>query len=402
MLTNKIMVGFSLLCFGLLCGVYGYADGDSVNDGNEGCPPVPLIESVGMLTIQPHESDSATIWYDDFDEEREYFQMSGPLDSLVKYGNDGKSLQLHYKEKQVRSSQRFVLFGDATSPNNVRTGEKFDEVYWRVYIKFQYGWQKTSTLKFSRATSLVSQRWRQAMISHIWGTNKDGSVTLDPVSLVEGDKVISERYNDFPNFKSLQNIPSSDLKLQDETDWWICLECRAKLNTPGKADGVNQLWIDGRLAVERYNLNWRGSYTGHGINAVFLESYWLPGSPCEQSRWYDNFVISEKPIGPVVVSQNPILYRNKYRGPGVLDSWELEVAQAFNSENSEIVWKSYMIQGTDSVEVNTNNGKFMNGSAQRTKLVPGSRYYARVRQKNSKGIWSSWSRWHQNFETSKY
>jgi len=70
------------------------------------------------------------------------------------------------------------------------------------------------------------------------------------------------------------------------------------LNTPGQKDGLNQLWIDGRLEAERKNLDWRGDYTGHGINAVFLETYWNDGSPVTQSRWIDNFVISTRPSVP--------------------------------------------------------------------------------------------------------
>ena len=72
-----------------------------------------------------------------------------------------------------------------------------------------------------------------------------------------------------------------------------------KLNTPGQRDGLMQLWLDGQLASERTGLDWRGTYTGHALNAVFLEAYWNEGSPVTQTRWLDNFVISTNPIGPV-------------------------------------------------------------------------------------------------------
>ena len=52
----------------------------------------------------------------------------------------------------------------------------------------------------------------------------------------------------------------------------MCVEARAKLNTPGQKDGLNQLWIDGKLETERRNLDWRGTFTERGINAVFLEA----------------------------------------------------------------------------------------------------------------------------------
>src|SRR5690606_6060083 len=148
----------------------------------------------------------------------------------------------------------------------------------------------------------------------------------------------------------LGNRPASKLAIhsREESGWWICVESRAKLNSPGKKDGINQLWIDGKLEAERRDLDWRGTFDERGINAVFLEAYWNEGSPIDQSRWIDHFVISTKPIGPLVCSRNPIVVRTKLaddllrvrldgtsgeRAEGgdapkpSLQAWELEIAQ---------------------------------------------------------------------------
>lgn len=73
-----------------------------------------------------------------------------------------------------------------------------------------------------------------------------------------------------------QNKPVSNYPIHanSESGYWVLVECRARLNTPGLSDGIQQLWIDGRLECERQNLNFRGNYTAHGINAVFIEAYW--------------------------------------------------------------------------------------------------------------------------------
>ena len=129
---------------------------------------------------------------------------------------------------------------------------------------------------------------------------------------------MTSRYNDFANLRWLGNKPASQFRLHStqESGRWVCVEARAKLNTPGRRDGLNQLWIDGRLEAERKNLDWRGNYTEHGINAVFLETYWNDGSPVTQSRWIDKFVISTNPIGPIVCPRNPVLTKTPYHGPG--------------------------------------------------------------------------------------
>lgn len=108
------------------------------------------------------------------------------------------------------------------------------------------------------------------------------------------DTVVTTGYNDSPNLKWLGNRPASQFKLHgdDGAGWWVCVEARAKLNTPGEREGINQLWIDGRLEAERTGLDWRGSFTDRGINAVFLEAYWnagSPGRPIEVDRQFRGF-----------------------------------------------------------------------------------------------------------------
>ncbi|MGC9328513.1 MAG: hypothetical protein ACP5I1_12830, partial [Candidatus Hinthialibacter sp.] len=182
-----------------------------------------------------------------------------------------------------------------------------------------------------------------------------------------------------------------------ESGRWVCVEARVKLNTAGLKDGLNQLWIDGRLETERTGLDWRGGYTKHGVNAVFLETYWNQGSPVEQTRWIDNFVISTKPVGPVVCSRNPILIKTEYRGTGDSGGWELELAE--DDRNHNAVWKSNLIQKSRCVRVDAESGRFLSNPAPQNKLDPNTIYYARIREQNSAGEWSAWSDWHQPFKT---
>ena len=47
----------------------------------------------------------------------------------------------------------------------------------------------------------------------------------------------------------------------------------------------------------RSDLNWVGSWTDYGINAVFFSHYWGATSPKEQERYLDALVISTQPVG---------------------------------------------------------------------------------------------------------
>lgn len=391
-------------------------------------PTVPRIEFVVPLATKPRESSAATrpiIWYDDFDDdsmEARYAEKSGDTVDAVRLGDSGKSLLMHYAKGERGTGGRKVFFGDSPTyrEKTVRKGETFGDVYWRIYVKHQAGWKGGGPAKLSRATSIVPPGWRQAMIAHVWSSGE--SLTLDPASGVRDGEVVTRQYNDFDRLHWLGNRPASRFKIHstEESGWWICVETRAKLNTPGKKDGINQLWIDGRLEAERRELDWRGTFDDYGINAVFLEAYWNDGSPVDQSRWIDDFVISTEPIGPLVCPRNPTIVKTPFRAaeedsPAKLAAWEAEVAivEAAGEDSGEeeataaasgdghesVVWRSKTLGPRERVRVDADTGEFVGPLRGANELAPLATYRGRVRQQSDDGEWSDWSRWHQTFRT---
>ncbi|WP_147869765.1 hypothetical protein [Stieleria maiorica] len=355
-----------------------------------------------MLDPQPVASDPAVIWHDDFDDDKNqsrYAEQSGDVVDRTRFGGVGKSLLMKYPKGSRGIGGRKVFFGDSPTHRShvVRGEETFGDVYWRIYVKHPRDWNGGGPAKLSRATSLVPPGWRQAMIAHVWSSGE--ALTLDPASGVRESRVVTTRYNDFDNLRWLGNKPASRFKLHgdDGAGWWVCVEARAKLNTPGEQDGVNQLWIDGRLEAERRNLDWRGKFSERGINAVFLEAYWNQGSPVDQARWIDNFVVSTKPIGPVVCSKNPVLIKTPYRGPGSQRAWQVEIAD--DNAGDEIVWQSKPSREQYRLTVGSETGSFVGVSETTHQLGSNRVYYCRVRQQSDTGQWSSWSPWHQPFQT---
>ena len=365
-------------------------------------PPAPRIESIVLDVPQPDEKTPGIIWYDNFDDlERQklYPESGGELMRAQQFGGEGLSLEMFYGKGKRGVGGRKVFFGDSpTYPRQtVRRGESFDDIYWRIYVKHPHDWQGGGPAKLSRATSLVPPGWRQSMIAHVWSSGE--ALTLDPATGVKNGKVVTTRYNDFANLKWLGNRPASKFKLHgdDGHGWWVCVEARAKLNTPGKKDGLQQLWIDGRLEAERLNLDWRGDFDEQGINAVFLEAYWNEGSPVDQSRWIDEFVISTKPIGPVVCSTTPELLKTPYRGSGFLRAWQVEVAA--DAEGKDVVWKSRDLKDDNPIKIDSRQGDFLGSHQRQDELKADHIYFTRVRHQDESGEWSGWSPWHQPFRT---
>lgn len=120
-------------------------------------------------------------------------------------------------------------------------------------------------------------------------------------------------------------------------------------------------------------------------------------SPDTQSRWFDNVVISTKPIGPIVSEPEPTLMKTPYQGPAEQAAWEVELAA--HDEGDIVVWRSRTQATGDRVKVHSNTGDFLGPLEDSNRLAYGKTYFSRVRQQSSEGDWSDWSGWHQPFVT---
>lgn len=81
---------------------------------------------------------------------------------------------------------------------------------------------------------------------------------------------------------------------------WYSLEQRLKLNTPGKANGILQVWVDGHEIFHRQDMNFRNT------DKLKIEKIWFnfyfggTEKPDKNFNLFaDNFVIASSYIGPV-------------------------------------------------------------------------------------------------------
>lgn len=353
----------------------------------------PRVDFVEPTDQQPHATAVDTIWYDDFDRDRVYLEPKADsaamrFSSMVRLGSSGRSMESFYARGTRGVGGRKVVFGDAPFGKPHRRGEKFDQVYWRYYVKYPVNWQGGGEAKHSRGIVFTSPRWTQASILHVW-TSGD-RLTLDPVRAVHDGRVMSRKYNDFESFKWLGNSPKGRFAFhsRQELGRWVCVEVQWKLNTPGQADGIARMWIDGTLDAERSRMDFRGTYDDRGINAVFLESYWNRGSPADQSRWIDNFVVSTRPIGPVAVPRNPVVV------PRLSDNavrWQLQVVR---QESNDPVWRSSELNSSEAVTVNRRTGSFLNDLATASQLPANEQFRFQVREFQRGRSTTNWSRGH--------
>lgn len=187
----------------------------------------------------------------------------------------------------------------------IRPNEDFREVYYRMYLKMESGWQG-SPAKLSRATIITDSSWSQAMIAHLWSDSQN-HLLMDPASCVGANNaLICNGYNDFTHINWLgAKAGTTTIFDTQHSGQWFCIESHIKLNDPGQSNGIQEFWINGQLEARRSDLNFVGTYTSYGINAVLFENYWNAGSPRLQSRYFDNIVVSTQRIGCVGAVPSP-------------------------------------------------------------------------------------------------
>lgn len=253
------------------------------------------------------------IWCDDFDTDRlaryfEYDKAGGRFTRQAGLGNGGSSAMraVYSTAAQTTSGALHLAFGRTPQPyfKPVDAGTtNYREVYWRIFVRYPSNWQGGGADKLSRATSFVSSSsWAQAMIAHVWsGGDAPASdyLFVDPASGTDASgKVLTTTYNDFNHLRWLGHAQGKKAVFSAALrTTWHCVEAHARLNDAGKSNGLFELWVDGQPDASRSGLNWVGSYSAYGINAVFIENYWNKGSPVVQERYLDNFVVSRARIG---------------------------------------------------------------------------------------------------------
>jgi hypothetical protein len=191
----------------------------------------------------------------------------------------------------------------------INFGKTLNEFYIRWYQKFTGNWMNGSTqhklIKWNGPYE-TGPRFRgdkknfgfYMRNNGKWPNAYDGGVFVYATKNAAGcsysgcNRVADYINNRFDN--------GNDSELYFQTDRWYCIEIHFKANTPGVADGVMELFIDGKLYIGVYE-----SYFGSNINnpsgvsnIEMQHIYYTRDTNDDQPTYMDNILISDKYIGP--------------------------------------------------------------------------------------------------------
>ncbi len=192
-------------------------------------------------------------------------------------GHYGMSLQFHFRK---------------------RTGSEPEEVYFRYYLRFADDWDPARGGKLPGIAGTYGRAgWGGRRVNGRNGWSARGLFRGQ-----EGGKTPIGFY-----------CYHADMKGRYGSEWlwdraglghlennrWYCIEQYAKMNRPGKNDGILRGWVDGRLAFAKSDVRMR-DVASLKIETVWLNVY-LGGSWTARSEhhlYIDNVVIARKHIGP--------------------------------------------------------------------------------------------------------
>lgn len=253
---------------------------------------------------------AARIWCDDFEEDRlaAYFEYENPGGRFTRSAGVGRSGSYGMRARWIVGAQSagalHLAFGLTPQaymkPVDAGTA-RYREIYWRFFVRRQAGWNGGGGDKVTRANIFASATtFAQALAAHVWsGTGADTDyLTIDPASGTdEAGNLITSTYND-PNFRWLGAVRgNTPIFGSAASNTWTCIEAHVRLNDAGQSNGAFDVWINDGVEIQKSGINWIGSYTAYGINAIYLENYWNAGSPADQERYFDDFIVSTERIG---------------------------------------------------------------------------------------------------------
>lgn len=335
----------------------------------------PVCQRPSTILCEDFENPRSKDSWSDYEERGLYVQGD------VAFGGK-RSLRQQYDRGQVEAGWLGWHFGDHPE-GGVRKGEKFEDVYFRFYHRFEKGWPD----RFPPRVAAIRSRYVDGGLRFAWQEQLQisarlpgGTAASRPISgLAAPDGKV---YLGDGSLRWLDR-ETLDLRFAEHDGDWLAIETRVKLNTPGRNDGRITYWVNEEIVLDREGENLRGAYTATTVNSVLLEGYWNSGAPADDlKRWYDNVVVATHPVGCAVFTVEKKKLDDQ-------SAWQLQVAAA--ASEAAVIWDSGEMAGAGvAVDISEEKGTFAEGATRC--LLPSRPYVMRARHAVG-DTWSEWSEW---------
>lgn len=271
-------------------------------------PPAALADEPerGIAAARPGdegiENDPAVVFAENFE---------GP--DFRKWDNDepprAPKIELVREPSRVHGGKQAVQFTLPPGKDNgtglvkwFRPG--FDQLYARWYCLFAEDYDQGDLHHVGAKLAAETDHWHLGVAGGK-PTGRDFFITgLEPWrdwkrNPPPGELMFYTYYPDMkrdPDGHFWGNSFKPEKKILLERGRWYCLEIMVKANTPGRADGEQAFWVDGKLGGRFTGLRWRD------VDALKINAFWpnmyIHDNPQTNRVWIDDIVVAKSHIGP--------------------------------------------------------------------------------------------------------
>jgi hypothetical protein len=179
------------------------------------------------------------------------------------------------------------------------SGAPVDDVYFSSQVRFSPGFEFQSGKMFILASF---DGWAAGYAQpNSWSPFY---LLLQVDSNGEPEGVVHDKTTGTSLWRAMhRNVGASD-PLQ--TGRWYELGYRVKLNAPGRADGVFQVWIDGILKLDYRDVVYRAQGSSYDWNHFMLSPYQSNVPSADQEQYWDDVMLVDLPASQPIETSPPV------------------------------------------------------------------------------------------------
>ncbi len=293
---------------------YGQIDACGIFRCNQGhdLPNTPPVKGLAANYDEDKEieNDPDVIFFTDFESSNwqdEWSAISHPENGRTLEVDDA-NLFVPFQGKAVRSRIPAGSTSGMSLTYKFRNeiGNEPEEIYFRYYLRFGNSWKPFidggKLPGIAGTYGVAGWGGRKSDGTNGWSARGHFRRQLQPGNpLGDRDNPIGYYcyHADMPGSYGNVWLWSDGYRGYLENNRWYAIEQYARMNTPGKKDGILRGWVDGRLAFEKTDIRFRD------IDSLKIETIWMNvyhggTSPVTEDidLYFDNVVIAKKYIGP--------------------------------------------------------------------------------------------------------
>jgi hypothetical protein len=256
----------------------------------------------------------------------------------------------------------------------------------RWYHKFEAAFSEDVPPKFARLRCFTKGAWHGAYTVLYWIGGDD-----DHLSLERHTRAPGAHREWLPNYET-----TFSFRDRLHVGRWIHFEMRLALGDGARADRL-QAWADGVLVCDVEKDDLAAGFREFTPNGMSWDCYWNGGSPKDQSRYFDDLVLSTQAVGPARTALRPTIL---LAGPAG-SATEVEVGEATQRPLAPERSVDGVVVRHRAPELDVAPVWRGTAAAGETRIVPGTElrpnrlHLVRVRPAGA----TAWSAWHAGFAT---